>query len=145
MEDGSMRYITVENDKDFQHTNQARNTKQALGFYIDAVERSERDRETYPNIFGDAELLDRVEFVKDRVKEFFGKTDRELYVTCRYNRGNSFISVKPDVSLFSRRSRTEKYELLLNPIRSLGGYIQEKNTSSGWFVRVYYKNQQEAK
>ena len=140
-----MRYITVENDKDFQHTNQARNTKQALGFYIDAVERSERDRETYPNIFGDAELLDRVEFVKDRVKEFFGKTDRELYVTCRYNRGNSFISVKPDVSLFSRRSRTEKYELLLNPIRSLGGYIQEKNTSSGWFVRVYYKNQQEAK
>ena len=140
-----MRYITVENDNDFQHTNQARNNKQALGFYIDAVERSERDRETYPMIFGDAGLLERVELVKDRVKEFFSKTDRELYVTCRYNRGNSFISVKPDVSLFSRRSRTEKYELLLNPIRSLGGYIQEKNTSSGWFVRVYYKNQQEAK
>ena len=140
-----MRYITVENDNDFQHTNQARNNKQALGFYIDAVERSERDRETYPNIFGDAELLERVELVKDRVKEFFGKTDRELYVTCRYNRGNAFISVKPDASLFSKRSRTDKYELLLNPIRSLGGYIQEKNTSSGWFVRVYYKNQQEAK
>ena len=140
-----MRYITVENDNDFQHTNQARNTKQALGFYIDAVERSERDRETYPKIFGDAGLLERVELVKERIKQFFNKTDEEMYVTCRYNRGNAFISVKPDSSLFSKRSRTEKYELLLNPIRSLGGYIQEKNTSSGWFVRVYYKNQQEAK
>jgi hypothetical protein len=139
-----MRYF-IDKEESFQHTNQARDTKQALGFYIDAVERSERDRETYPNIFGDAGLLERVEFVKDRVKEFFGKTDREMYVTCRYNRGNAFISVKPDASLFSKRSRTEKYELLLNPIRSLGGYIQEKNTSSGWFVRVYYKNQQEAK
>lgn len=140
-----MRYITVENDNDFQHTNQARNTKQALGFYIDAVERSERDRETYPKIFGDAGLLERVGLVKERIKQFFNKTDDEMYVTCRYNRGNAFISVKPNASLFSKRSRTEKYELLLNPIRNLGGYIQEKNTSSGWFVRVYYKNQQEVK
>lgn len=140
-----MRYQSDERDDKFQHTNQARNPRQALGFYIDAVERSERDRETYPMIFKDPHLLDRVEFVKERVKEFFGKTDDEVYVTCRFNRGNSFISVKPDVSRFSQRSRTEKYELLLNPIRKLGGYIQEKNTSSGWFVRVYYKNQQEAR
>ena len=140
-----MRYITVENDNDFQHTNQARNNKQALGFYIDAVERSERDRETYPKIFNDAPLLERVELVKERIKQFFNKTNDEVYVTCRFNRGNPFISVKPDESLFVRRSRAEKYELLLNPIRALGGYIQEKNTSSGWFVRVYYKNQQEVK
>jgi len=140
-----MRYQTAENDNDFQHTNQARDSRQALSFYIDAVERSERDRETYPKIFGDASLLERVEFVKERIKQFFNKTDQQVYVTCRFNRGNPFISVKPDHSLFSRRSRSEKYEMLLNPIRNLGGYIQEKNTSSGWFVRVYYKNQQEAK
>ena len=140
-----MRYQTAENEKNIQETYQAQDSRQALAFYLDAIHRSEEDRANHPEIFEDRSLLDRVEFVKDRVKEFFGKTDRELYVTCRYNRGNSFISVKPDVSLFSRRTRTEKYELLLNPIRSLGGYIQEKNTSSGWFVRVYYKNQQEVK
>ena len=140
-----MRYITLSDQDDYQYTNRARSNRQALGFYIDAVERSERDRETYPKIFNDAPLLERVEFVKERIKQFFNKTNDEVYVTCRFNRGNPFISVKPDESLFVRRSRTEKYELLLNPIRSLGGYIQEKNTSSGWFVRVYYKNQQEVK
>ena len=140
-----MRYQTAENESNIQYTNQAQDAKQALSFYLDAVHRSEEDRSNHPDIFENKDLLDRVELVKDRVKEFFGKTDRELYVTCRYNRGNSFISVKPDVSLFSRRSRADKYNLLLNPIRALGGYIQEKNTSSGWFVRVYYKNQQEAK
>jgi hypothetical protein len=140
-----MRYQTAENEKNIQETYRAQDSRQALAFYLDALNRSEEDRANHPDIFEDRALLDRVEFVKDRVKEFFGKTDREMYVTCRYNRGNSFISVKPDSSLFGRRSRAEKYELLLNPIRSLGGYIQEKNTSSGWFVRVYYKNQQEAK
>ena len=140
-----MRYQTAENEKNIQETRQAQDPKQALAFYLDAINRSEEDKNNHPEIFEDRSLLDRVEFVKDRVKEFFRKTDRELYVTCRYNRGNSFISVKPDASLFSRRTRAEKYELLLNPIRSLGGYIQEKNTSSGWFVRVYYKNQQEVK
>ena len=140
-----MRYQTVENETNIQETHQAQDSRQALAFYLDAINRSEEDRYNHPDIFEDRSLLDRVEFVKDRVKEFFRKTDRELYVTCRYNRGNSFISVKPDVSLFGKRSRTEKYEILLNPIRSLGGYIQEKNTSSGWFVRVYYKNQKEAR
>lgn len=140
-----MRYQTDDKEKNLQHTNQAQNSKQALNFYIDAVERSERDRETYPKIFGDPHLQDRVEFVKERVKEFFGKTDGEMYVTCRFNRGNPFISVKPDESLFTRRTRRDKYEILLDPIRKLGGYIQEKNTSSGWFVRVYYKNQEESK
>ena len=138
-----MTYRTREEDNNYQYTRQAQSSRQALGFYIDAVERSERDRETYPKIFGDAGLLERVEFVKERIKQFFRKTDADVYVNCRFNRGNPFIAVKPQHSFFGSRSRAEKYEMLLNPIRSLGGYIQEKNTSSGWFVRVYYKNQQE--
>lgn len=138
-----MTYRTREEDNNYQYTRQAQSSRQALGFYIDAVERSERDRETYPKIFNDAPLLERVEFVKELIKQFFRKTDADIYVNCRFNRGNPFISVKPDESLFGRRTRSEKYTMLLNPIRNLGGYIQEKNTSSGWFVRVYYKNQQE--
>jgi hypothetical protein len=138
-----MMYRTREEDNNYQYTRRAESSRQALGFYIDAVMRSEQDRKAHPEVFNDASLQERVEFVKELIKQFFRKTDADIYVTCRWNRGNPFISVKPKHSFFGSRTRTEKYTLLLNPIRNLGGYCEEKNTSSGWFVRVYHKNQWE--
>ena len=113
---------------------------QSLGWYLDAVDRSEDAIENNPTVFLDQKMLDKVETVKNAMIDFFDIDESDIYVTARQNRSNPFYSVKPSNHNFGLKSRQEKQDKLYKPIKALGDSVRVDQKSS-FMVKVYSKDQ----
>jgi len=113
---------------------------QSLGWYIDAITRSEEAINDNPKVFLDQNMLDTVDRVKDAMINFFDICDSDIYVTARQNRSNPFYSVKPSNHNFGLKSRQEKKEQLYKPIEALGDLVKIDQKTS-FIVKVFFKKQ----
>ena len=119
---------------------EASSPTQSLGWYIDAITRSEEAIRNNPKVFLDQNMLDRVDRVKDAMINFFDICDSDIYVTARQNRSNPFYSVKPSNHNFGLKSRQEKKEQLYKPIEEMADYVKIDQKTS-FVVKVYFNKQ----
>ena len=120
---------------------EASTPKQSLGWYLDAVDKSEEAIENNPKVFLDKNFLARVDLVKDAMINFFDIDESDIYVTARQNQSKPFYTVKPSNHNFNLKSRQEKLDQLYTPIRSLGGFIKEEQKNGCYRVKIFYEDQ----
>ena len=137
-------YRPGKEDPDLASSNgyrEASTPKQSLGWYLDAVDKSDEAIENNPKVFLDKNFLARVDLVRDAMINFFDIDESDIYVTARQNQSKPFYTVKPSNHNFNLKSRQEKLDQLYNPIRSLGGFIKEEQKNGCYRVKIFYEDQ----
>jgi hypothetical protein len=120
---------------DEDKTINARKATNALGAYLNAVDRSEDALENMPDRFTDKHL-DKVNDVLKILREFFGP-GQQMYVNHRENRGKPFTAIKVNRPFFPNHlSSAEKDRRYRQPLRDLGVEIVFSTNTNSYIYRI---------